>query len=434
MPVKLKPQAEIRGYKVEERLGVGAYALSYLARKDGRKYFLKQYKSPAPKAEWFDSYVRYAGEIKKRIQGDPAARTRCYEMVEFFVEKDFFQVFEFIEGGMSLTDVLEKRDTFDWPHLVTFAKVMMSGVDALHKVGVVHTDLKPDNIYLLPDPAIKVGYKLRIIDLDFSILTEKPAPWLGHMGFVGTPGYESPEHLRGEAPAPASDVFTCGVLLSQLLAGLHPYGSGVADIKEAVLSGQAAPFRLREPVKNVEDGAFLEGVITSTLAAEASRRPTAHQVAQALLGRTFDFAPWLPSASSSSSSRPVPAPSPNTPAAPAPASAAHSPASGAVAGTKRLSIQFEGREVLTVGAESRLGKPHFERLHEDARYLGKPQFRLFREGGIWMIEHDPGAANATMVNGERLIGAVPVTPGLAVCVGNPDKGISKFPLTLQMLP
>jgi eukaryotic-like serine/threonine-protein kinase len=53
-------------------------------------------------------------------------------------------------------------------------------------------------------------YRLKIIDMDFSFFTDKKAPWDGHEGYFGTPGYMSPEHMTRQVPGPASDVFTLG--------------------------------------------------------------------------------------------------------------------------------------------------------------------------------------------------------------------------------
>ena len=108
----------------------------------------------------------------------------------------------------------------------------------------MHADLKPANAYLIEDPTIGSGYQLKLIDMDFSLLADRRAPWHGHQGYVGTDNYRSPEHLaRGSVPGLASDVFTCGLMLYELLAGEHPYWSDdQAEYAKQVqgLCGQAA--------------------------------------------------------------------------------------------------------------------------------------------------------------------------------------------------
>lgn len=432
MPVKHKPGKKIRNYELQCMLGNGGTAFAYMATKGGKKFFFKQYKQPAPAISWFKAYTKYTLEVKRRIEKDEAARTRCYEMVEFFVEKDFFQVFEFVEGGMSLKEVLDRSAEFSWEQKVIFAKVMVAAVDALHAadVGVVHTDLKPDNIYLIRDDSLSIGYRLKLIDFDFAILADQTAPWVQAkaMGYVGTPGYNSPEHLRGQTPLPASDVFTCGIMLGQLLCGIHPLGDKIEEIEANALSGQAKPFRIPEPIKKVEDMAFLEGVLNSTLCPDPARRPTAKQVGQALLGKVFAWDAWVPASPHASTASP---PSSQKPPATPPVSAPpRQSATQPVASS--LEILLEDRILLTLRVDTWLGKNHFLRFHEDARFLSNPQFRLSRKGGVWTIEHAPEATNATLVNGEKLEAPMAVTDGMKVAVGNLEKGVIKFPLTLRL--
>jgi serine/threonine protein kinase len=87
-----------------------------------------------------------------------------------------------------------------------------------------HADLKPANAYLIADPSLEAGYQLKLIDTDFSLLADRRAPWHGYQGYVGSDNYRSPEHMtRGEIPTLESDIFTCGLILHELLAGVHPY-------------------------------------------------------------------------------------------------------------------------------------------------------------------------------------------------------------------
>ena len=123
-----------------------------------------------------------------------------------------------------LTKSAPAREPAVWARHVTWAKVLMAAIAALHESKIVHADLKPANAYLIEDPTIGSGYQLKLIDMDFSLLADRRAPWHGFQGYVGTDNYRSPEHLtRGSVPGLASDVFTCGLMLYELLAGEHPY-------------------------------------------------------------------------------------------------------------------------------------------------------------------------------------------------------------------
>lgn len=428
MPVKHKPGKKIRDYTIDRWINTGAMAISYQASQRGKKYFFKQYKSPTPSAEWFQDYTIYSQEVKDRIQRDHGARSRCYEMVEFFEEKDFFQVFEFVEGGRSLTDVLNQREKEDFKKLVIFAKVFVNAVAAIHNVGVIHTDLKPDNVYLIPDSEIEAGFLLRLIDLDFAILHDKTAPWVAakHMGYIGSDGYRSPEHLRGETPSRASDVFTCGIILTQILCGYHPLGDGISEIEGSTLEGRARPFQLPQPIGAVEDVGFLVGVVNSCLCPDAGRRPTAKQVADALLGKVFNWEPWVPAALPTRPSTPEKAPEPAADGDPIP-TATRPPVASC------LKIFLEDKEVLSARVDTRVGKNVLIRAHEDAKYLGNPQFHLKRTAEGWTIGHDPGAVNKTLVNGKAFDSPIPIEDGMVVTVGNPATGNSKLPLTLRLV-
>ena len=163
----------------------------------------------------------------------------------------------------------------------------MTGMAALHESKIVHADLKPANAYLIQDPTISSGYQLKLIDMDFSLLADRRAPWHGHQGYVGTDNYRSPEHMtRGAVPGLASDVFTCGLMLYELLAGYHPYWTeDQAEYARLVQSYAAKPPALAgvmpAPASNAEVSSFLH----RCLAPDPAARPTAAELRAVLSGR-----------------------------------------------------------------------------------------------------------------------------------------------------
>ncbi len=420
MAIILKAGQKRKSYEIVRELNRGAFAIAYEARQaSGEKAFFKQYKSPTPRVDWYTGFVDHQNEIKRRIESDPAAKDRCYRFVEFFEDgREFFQVFEYVEGGMDLTKCLEQQSSFSWSQLVVFAKVMMFGMKGLHQVRIVHTDLKPDNIYLIPDAAIGMGYKLRIIDLDWAICSDRQAPWHGKQGYVGTALYQSPEHLNGKVPLPASDVFTCGIMLGEILAGKHPFSrAGAGGYEAAVKAGNFEPIRVIAPIGRVESPAFLESILNSCLDPDPGKRPTAAQVCDALLGKTFAW-----------HSAPVPKPAPRSEAPKPPPP----PPKAAPVAAKAVEISFNNKHVTTVGTDADLGKQLFKSLDGDAQFLSNPQFRLLKRGTSWYIKHCESATNETIVNGRKLHGEELVAEGMRVSVGNSAKGVEKFPLQLRL--
>src|SRR5262249_11873418 len=99
---------------------------------------------------------------------------------------------------------------------------------------------------------------------------------------AGTLRYMSPEQSRGEVPSPASDVFSLGIVLYELAAGAHPFGSGsLFEMLQALTtSDPAAPSSLNAFVP-----AELDVLILRMLATDASQRPSAAEVARALESR-----------------------------------------------------------------------------------------------------------------------------------------------------
>jgi len=294
-----QPGEKIKGYEILKAFDPGGFAFAGKAKApSGRVVFFKKYKKPGGMSPWLDGFIAYQAELKKRIQSAPNARNLCYEFIEFFEmrldggavpKRAYYQVFEWVEGGKDLravTDGLKASPSaYDWRQREIFSRVMLAGVNAIHQeAGVIHTDLKPENFYLLPAPETVAKWKVRVIDMDFSILEGKTAPWDGHEGYVGTPGYMSPEHFAKKVPLKASDVFTCALMLGELIGGGHPAGESFDDYEDKVTNGRLAPVEIQQSLEKAPDLKFVNHVINGCLRLEADKRPTVMQVLQALNG------------------------------------------------------------------------------------------------------------------------------------------------------
>jgi tetratricopeptide (TPR) repeat protein len=151
-----------------------------------------------------------------------------------------FLVMEFIEG-QPITAYAQARRLGFRERLELFRQVC-AGVYAAHQRGVVHCDLKPANVLVTADGVAKV--------LDFGVAKlETASAGAGNTSVVVplTPNYASPEQLRGERVTMASDIYSLGVLLYELVAGARPYETDQQtreSILARVLEGRAAPASL----------------------------------------------------------------------------------------------------------------------------------------------------------------------------------------------
>jgi eukaryotic-like serine/threonine-protein kinase len=435
--VRFREGDEIKGYRILSAFDPGAFAFAGKAQSpSGRHVFIKKYKRPGSASPWYDAYVAYQMELKRRIEENAGTRSLCYEFVEFFemrkpgVSKPlraFYQTFEWVEGGGDLRSVLnelkERPAAYSWNQRIVFGRVVLASINALHKAGVIHCDLKPENFYLIPEPSIAAKFKVRVIDLDFSLLAGRRAPWHGHDGYVGTPQYMSPEHLREEVPTTASDAFTCALILAELLLGRHPASKTPESYDRRTLSGDLDAFSLDQPVPDVTDLAFLNHVLSGALRPDGRRRPTVEQMLHALSGR---LAAWDGMTSSTAKPTPIsttilppPARPATEPAKPRP-TAAPAPATPRVA---TVSIHGGDRQHIEIAIPTVLGSRHFRLWSDDfERYMSAEQFRLTRDdAGSWFVQHSESATNTTTIEGRPIDKPTRITDGLVIGIGKSSK-------------
>lgn len=440
MAKKLKVGDVIRGYRILKVFGPGMMAISYAAEAPlGRKVFFKQYKSPAPTVVWYRDFVAYQHELAARVvrgKADNFAVGHVDSFEETWGGRCYFQAFQFVENGADLQQVLDKErevhratrkaptcDPSIWARHATWAKVLVAGVGALHDVKIVHADLKPANAYLIEDPTIASEFQLKLIDMDFSILADRRPPWHGHQGYVGTDNYRSPEHLkRGAVPGLASDIFTCGLILYELLAGRHPYWSeDQADYARRVQGYAAEPPALLGQMPWPASNADVSAALHRCLDPDPAKRPTATELRAILSGRNRK--PAVP-----------------TPAAPAAAPAASAPAPaapGSVAARAPLvsdavELHAAGGKTMQLRIRTELGRMLVRQFGEEAEFWDERQCVLERAaGGQWTVRPSGPTTNQTLVNGRALTAPHPLKAGDQIAVGNEARKLAKLPLTVR---
>ena len=252
---------------------------------NNRKVFLKKYVDPGPRCEWFAAFIDYHRKLRDRVNASNAAKQLIAGMDFFQNENDrnrFWQVIEYVDNSRDLKSYLESGDT-TWDQRVKFAKVFMFAMRVLHNdLRLVHGDLKPANLLLVPNGD---NFRIKLIDFDRPVFLDEPEiPWAATEGYLGSPIYFSPEHVKHQRPTDKSDVFTCGIILYQLLAreGL-PFGA------ESITSSYCANTAPRPTFYGSFGDAGLDAriadILHSMLDPDPNKRPTAAEVHGALIAR-----------------------------------------------------------------------------------------------------------------------------------------------------
>jgi eukaryotic-like serine/threonine-protein kinase len=182
-----------------------------------------------------------------------------------------FIAMEFVKGR-ELRDFFEKGERFALTEVSRIMGEILDALDHAHAQGVVHRDMKPANLIVLDNGRVKVA-DFGIAHLEASELTQTGT-------ILGTPSYMSPEQFMGHPVDGRSDLFSCGVILYQLLTGEKPFtGESTTTVMYKVLREEPVP----PSQLNLSLGSELDVVITKALAkAPAQRFQSGREFAQAL--------------------------------------------------------------------------------------------------------------------------------------------------------
>ena len=177
-------------------------------------------------------------------------------------------VMELVDG-ITLKQYMERKGMVAWKEVVHFTKQVSKALAHAHERGIIHRDIKPQNIMLLRDGTIKVG--------DFGIAALENEVYENNGEAIGSIHYIAPEQARGECPDARSDIYSLGVMMYEMLTGGLPFtGNTLGEI--AVQHMNAKPVPPHE--KNPEIPLELERITLKAMNAELSER---YQSANALL-------------------------------------------------------------------------------------------------------------------------------------------------------
>jgi serine/threonine-protein kinase len=264
-------------YKLLEKIGSGGMADIYrsLDHQLQREVVAKILRDPLAKDQSFQENFLHEARAAANL-----SHPNIVTIFDFGRDDDtLYIVMEYITGA-DLKALIRRRKLLAPLEAVELMIKISDGVGYAHRAGLVHCDLKPQNILITPDN------KVKITDFGVSraLATIQPDE---HSDVVwGSPQYFSPEQASGGAPSPASDVYSLGVILYEMITGQLPFeADNAADLAQLHLTAEPIHPRLIEP--SIPEP--LQRIVLKVLAKEPSARyRTADQLGRILSNFNLD--------------------------------------------------------------------------------------------------------------------------------------------------
>ena len=221
-------------YEILERIGTGGMAIVYKAKchRLNRLVAVKILKSDLAQDE--DFRRRFNAESQAVAQLSHPNIVSVYDVskggdIEYIV-------MELIDG-ITLKQYMEKRGQLNWRESLHFITQIMRGLSHAHSRGIVHRDIKPQNVMVLRDGSVKVA--------DFGIACLENAAQTLTQEALGSVHYISPEQARGDRTDARSDIYSAGVVLYEMLTGRLPF-EGDSAVSVAIQHLSSVPLAPRD--------------------------------------------------------------------------------------------------------------------------------------------------------------------------------------------
>ena len=245
-------------YEILERIGTGGMAVVYKAKDPrlNRLVAVKILKSDLAQDE--DFRRRFNAESQAVAQLSHPNIVSIYD-VSRGGDTEYI-VMELIDG-ITLKQYMEKRGQLTWKEALHFITQIMRALSHAHSRGIVHRDIKPQNIMVLRDGSVRVA--------DFGIACLENSAQTMTQEALGSVHYISPEQARGDRIDARSDIYSAGVVLYEMLTSRRPF-EGESAVSVAIQHLSAIPLAPREINPDIPE--TLELICLKAMAPDLSKR------------------------------------------------------------------------------------------------------------------------------------------------------------------
>jgi len=266
LPPRLKPGQQIDELEVLQTLHHSRATLLYQVREpNGQLRVLKTLQPEADAAE-FTAALAHEQWLASRVLDERFPQVMPYPKATYL-----YYLMSWHEGA-SLAERLKSGQRFSATEVASLGIELLKGLATLHRLAIVHRDIKPDNLHLGSDG------QLRILDLGVAASDgPQESQRFGEINNPGTPSYMAPELFSGAQADVQGDLFAAGVTLYELLTRRYPYGE-IEPFQRPRFRDPVPPTRYRADIPE-----WLESVILKAVAREPRNRfQTAEEFLRAL--------------------------------------------------------------------------------------------------------------------------------------------------------
>ncbi len=262
-------------YHPEQPVGRGSHATTWRGRDEkldrpvAIKILHRQLSTDPVFVQRFRDEARVAASVRQ---------ANVVDIYDFGQEGETLYIVMQYVDGQDLKSIIEQRAPMDVREIRRIIGNVLDGLQAIHAAGIVHRDIKPQNILIGRDGVARVT--------DFGVAEVGTSSGLTGDGLtIGTVDYMAPEQAQGQPLTPAADLYATGVRLYEMLTGTLPFQGSAREIMLQHINTSVTPPSARMPQRGIS--AAMDAVVMQSLAKNPARRFSSARAMKQAIGSAF---------------------------------------------------------------------------------------------------------------------------------------------------